>query len=82
MAPPGEYLDQMFQEAYNCDLRRVGGGYGCDHEPKDTSHYLYKCVNEGDRVGPGVIEFIEDCSGGWYCSNNGSGKNDSCKPGR
>ncbi|KIM42675.1 hypothetical protein M413DRAFT_444349 [Hebeloma cylindrosporum] len=69
----GKYLDQMAQEA--ADNNRDSGNA--------MVQYLYKCVDEGDRAGPGVIEFIEDCShgDGWHCSDNGSGSNDSCEPG-
>ncbi|KIM42667.1 hypothetical protein M413DRAFT_10181 [Hebeloma cylindrosporum] len=48
----GKYLDQMAQEAF--DNGRTRGDA--------MKFYLYKCVNEGDRAGPGVLEFIEDWS--------------------
>ena len=83
MAPLGKYLDQMAQEAHDC-RHRVKNSY-CNTSPGNAMmNYLYKCVDEGDRAGPGVIEFVKDCGhgNGWHCSDNGSGSNDSCKQGR
>jgi hypothetical protein len=70
-AASGKYFDQMTQESY--DNNRTGG--------HDMVYYLYKCVNEGDRAGPGVIEFIEDCSRetGPHCTENRAGNNDLCQ---
>lgn len=56
----------MKQEASDRDKLSIGNNY---------INRLFKCVNEGDRAGPGVIDLVKQCS---RCKNRGSGKSDHC----